>query len=62
MDETKTQFMKLYAGLPLGLRNDIVVVLDENGPVTWFAAYVEVENNTKKGDVILSKLQEMGIL
>jgi hypothetical protein len=62
MQPTKQRFMKLYADIPLGLRRDIVAVLDEDGPVTWNTAYVEIENDTDKGRAILTKLEQMEII
>ncbi|MBI5357515.1 hypothetical protein HZB74_01575 [Candidatus Saccharibacteria bacterium] len=62
MEELKVRFNKIYAGLPLGLRNDIVVVIDPDGPITWHAAYIEVYNNTDKGKEILGKLAELEII
>lgn len=53
--------MKIYANLPLSLRNEIVVVLD-NEPLTWNSAYVEVLSGTPKGDEILEKLIGMEII
>jgi hypothetical protein len=62
MDELTARFNKVYGNLPLGLRNDIVVVIDPEGPITWNAAYIEVYNETEKGRQILSKLAEMEII
>jgi hypothetical protein len=62
MEVLKTKFLKLYADLPLGLRSDIVVVLDDYGPISWNAAYVEIDNNTAKGGEILNNLEELGII
>jgi len=61
-EDLKSKFSKVYANLPLGLRGDIVVVLDKDGPITWNAAYIEVYNDTSKGNEILSKLAEMEII
>ncbi len=62
MEVLKTKFLKLYADLPLGVRSDVVAVLDDYGPITWNAAYVEVANNTAKGEEILNSLEELGII
>jgi hypothetical protein len=59
MDASK--FIKIYANLPLGMREDIVTVID-NKPLTWNAAYVEIDNQTKIGQEILSKLEELEII
>ena len=57
----REKFLKIYANLPLGLRNEIVVVLD-NEPLTWNSAYIEVVNDTPKSQEILKKLVEMEII
>jgi hypothetical protein len=59
--ENKEKFLKIYANLPLGLRSEIVVVLD-NEPLTWNSAYIEVVNDTLKGKEILEKLVEIEII
>jgi hypothetical protein len=58
----KSKFIKVYANLPLGLRNEIVVVLDDVGPITWNAAYIEVDNETEVGQKILKRLHELEII
>ncbi|NCN38884.1 MAG: hypothetical protein GW780_03130 [Candidatus Aenigmarchaeota archaeon] len=57
----KERFLKIYSNLPLGLREEIIIVLDKK-PLTWNAAYIEVVNNTKISDEILKKLEKMGII
>lgn len=57
----KEQFLKIYSNLPLGVRKEIVVVID-NEPVTWDVAYIEVENDTEMSKRILSKLKELQII
>lgn len=59
--DRKAEFLKVYANLPLGLREEIVVIVDGK-PMTWNAAYVEVENDTDKSKEILDKLVHSGIL
>ena len=55
-------FLKLYANLPMKLREEVILVLDKKGPITWNVAYFEVGNKTKLGDIILKKLKKMEIL
>jgi len=57
----KEKFLKVYANLPLGVREEIVLVIDGK-PITWNAAYLEVNNNTKYSQEILKKLEELKIL
>lgn len=56
------RFHKVYANLPLNLRNEIVLVVPDKGPITWNVAYLEVSSNTPLGQQILDKLTELGII
>ena len=58
----KERFFRVYANLPVGLRNQVVIVLSEIGPMSWNAVYVEVSNATKLGDTIVGKLIELKII
>jgi hypothetical protein len=58
----KSKFLKIYANIPLGLRNEIVVVLDDIGPITWNTAYVEISNETAIGVKILKRLEELELI
>ena len=58
----KEKFLQVYANLPLGLRDSIVLVLDSHGPLTWNAAYLEVANNTELSRTILEKLSDLKII
>ena len=51
---TKERFIKVYSNLPLGVRREIILVIDSK-PVTWNAAYIEVSEDTKSGKEILKK-------
>ena len=58
----KEKFFRVYANLPVGLRDQVVISLPEVGPMSWNAAYIEVNNNTKLGDTIVEKLIELKII
>lgn len=58
----KEKFFRVYANLPIGLRDQVVIVVPEVGPMSWNAAYTEVSNNTKIGDSIVEKLIEQKII
>jgi hypothetical protein len=58
----KEQFFRVYANLPVGVRDQVVIVMPEVGPMSWNAAYVEVNNGTKLGDSIVEKLIELKII
>jgi len=60
-EAAKERFLKVYANLPLGIREEIILVL-EGKPITWNAAYLEVNNDTKNAQEILIKLEELKIL
>lgn len=62
MITNKENFLKVYANLPLGLREDIILVLDNFGPITWNAAYLEINNDTKLSRFILEKLTDLRII
>lgn len=54
----KEQFLKIYANLPIGVRQEIVLVLD-NRPISWDAAYIEVAADTPLSKIILEKLERL---
>jgi hypothetical protein len=56
------KFFRVYANLPVGVRDQVVIVMPEVGPMSWNAAYVEVSNSTKLGDSIVEKLIELKII
>ena len=60
-DLTQT-FLKIYANLPLGVRKEIILVLDDRGPITWDVAFVEVQANTPLSKMILEKLERLNII
>ena len=57
----REKFYKVYANLPLGLRSEIVVVID-NQPISWQVAKIEIDNETEIGKQILEKLERMKII
>lgn len=61
MDEKKTKFYQSYANLPLELRSEICIVID-NEPITWNIAKLEIDGNTTKGMQIIQKLFDLSIL
>ena len=61
-EELRTQFFKIYANLPLGVRKEIICVLDDWGSISWFVAWLEVKENTKVSGEILEKLRRMELL
>ena len=61
LDGIRERFLKSYANLPLSAREEIVVVF-EDGPLSWKAAYFEVNNETPRGREILEKIKNLNIL
>jgi len=59
--DKKAQFLKVYANLPLGTREEIIAVVDGE-PLTWQAAKLEVEQDTPKGKEIIDTLISLKIL
>ena len=57
----KAKFVKTYANLPSGLREEIVAVIGKE-PFSWKAAKIEIDHDTKIGKEILKKLVELEIL
>jgi len=42
--KNKDSFLKVYANLPLNLRNEVVLIVQKTGPVTWNVAFLEINN------------------
>ena len=56
MSGTKQErFFKVYVNLPLNLREEVILVVD-NEPITWKVAYLEISGDTRLGKQILEKL------
>jgi hypothetical protein len=61
----REKFLSNYANLPLAVRKEIVLVLEENGvkqPITWEVAYLEISNRSATGEKILEKLEELKLI
>ena len=61
MNDTKQRFLKIYANLPLGVRKEIILTLDDK-PMTWDVVFIEVNNDTSLSGAILKKLDKLGII
>ena len=59
---SREKFLKTYANLPLGIRQEIILVLDEKGPITWDVAFIEVDNDTELSKTILEKLEKLQLV
>ena len=58
----REKFLKIYADLPVAVRQEIIASLTEIGPVTWNSAYIEISQNTDLSKQILQELDEMEII
>lgn len=58
----KEKFLKIFANLPIGIRQEIILVLDDGKPITWNVAFVEMEANTPLSKIILEKLEKLQII
>lgn len=59
--DIKDRFYKVYNNLPLGLREEVVWVIN-NEPITWKVAKLEVDNNTFLSKEILEKLSGLNFI
>ncbi|KKP92604.1 MAG: hypothetical protein UR98_C0022G0012 [Parcubacteria group bacterium GW2011_GWA1_36_12] len=59
--DKKQRFYKVYSNLPLGLREELVAVIDKE-PISWRVAKLEIDENTKKGEEILDQLIRLEII
>ncbi len=58
---SKDRFLKVFSNLPEDMRREIIVLVNQK-PYTWNAAYVEVINNTRLAETIVKKLVEMEVI
>ena len=59
----REQFLKVYANVPLNMRDEIILLLgDEKRPITWNVAYLEIRENTEASKEILEKLKKMDVI
>lgn len=57
----KEKFIKIYSDLPLGIRQEIILTIDDK-PITWNVAFIEISNDTPLSNVILKKLEKLKII
>lgn len=61
-EQQKQKFYKVFANLPINLREEIILVVAGKGPITWQVAFLEVDNDTEIGNIILKKLSDLKII
>ena len=60
--EQQQKFYKVFANLPINLREEVILVIPGKGPITWQVAFLEVDHNTELGTMILEKLSDLKII
>jgi len=58
----RERFLKTYANTPINLRGEIILVLDKWGPVSWNAAYIEVDKKSEISETILKELAALNLI
>lgn len=58
----KEKFLRTYSNVPIALRDDIILVLEDVGPISWYAVYLEVKNDSELSQKILTSLNELEII
>lgn len=60
-NDLKERFYKVYSNLPINLREEIILVVD-NEPITWKVAKLEIDENTQLGEAILKKISALNVI
>jgi hypothetical protein len=61
MEDKKAKFLKAYAQVPTSLREQIIVIVDEQH-YNWNSVLFEIKNNTQLSKKILNTLSNMNII
>jgi len=59
--ELKERFYKVYNNLPLGVRDEVILVVNDE-PITWKVAKLEIDNDTPLTKEILEKIASLEII
>jgi hypothetical protein len=59
--EFKECFYRVYNNLPLGIRDEVILVVNDE-PITWKVAKLEIDNDTPLSKEILEKLTVLKII
>ncbi len=62
MEEERIKFKKAFANLPEKVRREDIIVVIDNKPYTWNAAFIEIENKSSLGGDILKRLKSLEII
>ena len=58
----KDAFFRFYANLPIAVRREVILDLEDKGPITWEVAYKEIRADADLGKQILGKLIELNFI
>ena len=61
MEDKKAKFLKAYAQVPNSLKEQIIVIIDEQH-YNWNSVLFEIKNNTALSKKILNTLSDMKII
>jgi len=61
IEDLRAKFHGMFANIPLGLRRDIIAVIDEQ-PMSYLVCWLEVKNKTEMGDRILIYLDDLDLI
>ena len=62
MDQNaKSKFLKIFANIPINVRNEIISVVDGK-TISWNVAFLEINKETEIGEKILINMQLVGLL
>ncbi len=61
MPKGRDDFLRVYSNLPMDVRKEIVLVI-ENQPITWNVAFEEINHGTLLGEQILKKLVQLDFI
>lgn len=57
----RERFYRVYANIPLSLRQEVVLVLEDE-TISWKIAKLEIDNKTKIGEQVLQKLNALELI
>ena len=60
-DVLKAKFLKVYANVPMPLREEIIAVVD-NEPFTWASARAEIMHDTEKAKKLIIQIRDIGVI
>lgn len=65
MDQLRERFLRVYANIPLNLRDEVISVIEHSGirkPISWDVAYIEIKAKTDFSKIILKELEKLELI